>query len=327
MRARKDIAVSHPVLERDLPAPSRRHRCRDRVGADIVLRVAARHRRGAVARQPVGPVFPRRAHFGAEQQRTKAGAVDEQIAFDPPPVLQLKRAHIAGRAVALHGSHQAFVPHNPVRDAEVAHEGAEKRCVELVGIAIARRERPIGRRRGDAVGARGCHRQRVITDIACPAPTLHLQPPVMEGDTGNWLPETAERVDVAFTDAAEIAEIDAQLVRGVGRLHEGRLVDAQSLHESTQVRQGRLADPDDADVLAFDQLDARQSRQHPRNPRRGHPAGGPPAQHDDADRLPLSHARFPSRSWLDPLRAQEKLSPACFRARCLWSHAPSATRR
>src|SRR3546814_8323679 len=65
-------------------------------------------------------------------------------------------------------------------------------------------------------------------------------------------------MDIAFADAPEIVEIDAQLIGRVRGAHEGGLVDTEPLDEAADVRQGRLADPDDADILAFDQRDRNQ---------------------------------------------------------------------
>src|SRR3546814_18326732 len=81
---------------------------------------------------------------------------------------------------------------------------------------------------------------------------------MMEGDARDLFAEGTERMDIAFADAPEIVEIDAQLIGRVRGAHEGGLVDTEPLDEAADVRQGRLADPDDADILAFDQRDRNQ---------------------------------------------------------------------
>lgn len=73
-------------------------------------------------------------------------------------------------------------------------------------------------------------------------------------------------MDVALADPAEIAKVDAELVGGVGGLHE---------------RQRRLADADDADVLAFDQVHFDQRVEQLRQRRRAHPPGRAAAEDDD----------------------------------------------
>jgi hypothetical protein len=69
----------------------------------------------------------------------------------------------------------------------------------------------------------------------------------------------------------------------VGRLHERGLVDPEPLDEAADVRQRRLADADDADVLAFDQLDLDQAAEQLLQRRGAHPPGGAAAEDDHAD--------------------------------------------
>ena len=60
MLARIDIAVADAVLERDAPAPARGHRGGAGIGLDRAFGRGAGQGGGAVARQPVRPVLPRR---------------------------------------------------------------------------------------------------------------------------------------------------------------------------------------------------------------------------------------------------------------------------
>src|SRR3546814_13784969 len=104
---------------------------------------------------------------------------------------------------------------------------------------------------------------------------------MMEGDARDLFAEGTERMDIAFADAPEIVEIDAQLIGRVRGAHEGGLVDTEPLDEAADVRQGRLADPDDADILAFDQRD-RNQRPEPLSKRaRAHPTRRAAPQHED----------------------------------------------
>jgi hypothetical protein len=97
-------------------------------------------------------------------------------------------------------------------------------------------------------------------------------------------------MDVALADPAPVDELDAELEGGIGRRHERRLVDAERLVERAQMRQRRLADADDADLLRFDQLDAAAPGHALHQRRRGHPAGGAAAEHDDAGKGRACHA-------------------------------------
>src|SRR3546814_13202934 len=103
---------------------------------------------------------------------------------------------------------------------------------------------------------------------------------MMEGDARDLFAEGTERMDIAFADAPEIVEIDAQLIGRVRGAHEGGLVDTEPLDEAADVRQGRLADPDAADIPAFDQRD-RNPRPAPLRKRaRAHPSRpAPPPPH------------------------------------------------
>src|SRR5690606_38115855 len=88
--------------------------------------------------------------------------------------------------------------------------------------------------------------------------------------------------------------VDAELVGRVGRLHERGLVDPEPFDEAADVRQRRLADADDADVLALDQVDLDQRAEQLLQRRRAHPPGGAAAEDDDAGGAGLiagGHAR------------------------------------
>ena len=90
---------------------------------------------------------------------------------------------------------------------------------------------------------------------------LHAQPILVEVDLALAAAERAERMDVGIADPPPVAELDAELEGRPGARHEIGFVDAELLVEGADVRQSRLADPDDADRLRFDQLDAAAVRQ------------------------------------------------------------------
>src|SRR3546814_12768423 len=114
-----------------------------------------------------------------------------------------------------------------------------------------------------------------------------------------------------LADAPEIVEIDAQLIGRVRGAHEGGLVDTEPLDEAADVRQGRLADPDDADILAFDQRDRNQRPEQLRKRARAHPSRRAAPQPDDADCPPAHHRAPPSRP-ASPARSRLPLLPASF---------------
>ena len=192
---------------------------------------------------------------------------------------------------------------------EVAHERAEQGGVELIGVAVRRSEALVLGGRPELVGQRGLDGERVGADRLRATLALHLEPVVVEADAGDFLAERAERVHVALADPAEVAEVDAELVGRVGRLDERGLVDPEPLDEAADVRQRRLADADDANVLAFDQVDRDQRTEQLLQRGGAHPPGGAAAEDDDAGgrgcaaHLALCASRFrvtlpiPSSSW------------------------------
>ncbi len=98
MRARIDIAVADPALQRDAPLPTRLER--GRAGIRRHRSAAfARHRHRAIARQDIAPVDIGRAQRLSDQQGAEAGAIDEQVALDPAAVVQFQRGDIAALAV------------------------------------------------------------------------------------------------------------------------------------------------------------------------------------------------------------------------------------
>src|SRR5690606_14688856 len=83
-------AIADSMLDRDVPTPARRVGITGRIG----LRVGIDDRLegdGAVARQIVRPIFIASLQRAFDEQRTKAGAVDEEIAFDDSTVFELER--------------------------------------------------------------------------------------------------------------------------------------------------------------------------------------------------------------------------------------------
>ena len=77
------------------------------------------------------------------------------------------------------------------------------------------------------------------------------QPEVVERQSVQVGAELAETVDVAVADGAPVHELDAELERAARGAQELVLVDAQDAIEGDDVRDRRLADTDDADLVGF----------------------------------------------------------------------------
>ena len=124
---------------------------------------------------------------------------------------------------------------------------------------------------------------------------IHAAPPqVVEVDAADRMPERAERVDVGEARLAPIAELDAELERGLRLGDQLALVEADRAIERAQLRQRCLADADDADLVAFDQADVgRRLAEQADEPGGGHPAGGPAADDHDPKRAFLAHPSLP----------------------------------
>ena len=282
MRAGIDIAIADAVLERDPPLPPGRFRRGSRIGLDRSLGRRARHGDGAVAGQPARPVLPRLCHGVAEQQAAEAGAVDEQVAFDRVARVEAERADVAAHGILVHRHDPRFGPARAVRFSKAAQIGAEQRRIELIGIAEARGEvarRTIGN--GEAVTLGGGDRDRIVADRPDTPLGREAQPVMVEANIVERAAETAERMDIAVADRAEIAEVDPELEGRMRGAHEVGFVETEPLHERADMRQGRFADADDADLGRLDQMDRAGRRQQPHQRRRRHPPRRPSADHND----------------------------------------------
>src|SRR3546814_3088338 len=90
-----------------------------------------------VARQPVGPVVEPGVERAFHEQRAKAGAVDEQIALDPPVAVEDQRRDIAALPIELDARDLAFDPLRPVGLRHPAQEARIKTRIELIGLIHA----------------------------------------------------------------------------------------------------------------------------------------------------------------------------------------------
>ena len=157
--------------------------------------------------------------------------------------------------------------------------------IEVIGVCDAR-ERRIRRhvaRAGDELaGRRGGGVERILADVVRLALEVQLEPVLVEGQRPVVVADRAEAVDVASTHAAPVDELDAELEGAAHRADEFDFVDLQRVVERAQVRHGRLAHADRADVFGLDELDGALALERVREAGGRHPAGGPASHDHDA---------------------------------------------
>ena len=101
-----------------------------------------------------------------------------------------------------------------------------------------------------------------------------------------------ERMDVTLAHAAPVHELDAELERGLGGADEIVFIEAQQTVEVQDVRDGGLADADDADRIGFDHLDPDVGGiQQARESGGGHPPGRAPADDHDVAYAKIGHGQ------------------------------------
>ncbi len=211
---------------------------------------------GAVARQPVGPVFITGVQRLFDQQPAKARAVDEQVACDASPAFERDRGDKAALAIQLYIIHPPFLPHDAALLGIFAQETGIGGCVDVIGVIdrrqiIARQIVGLGE-----LAEVGRHRFGVEhLNRALVALRLLLMPDVVERKPGHLIAVIAKGVDVAVSQLAPVDELNAQLEAALHCGEHFRLVDFEQPLEIDERGNSRLAHPDCADGLAFDQRD------------------------------------------------------------------------
>ncbi|PAV70131.1 hypothetical protein WR25_17275 [Diploscapter pachys] len=279
-----DIAVAHPVLQRDTPLPA------GRTGGGTGVRIGlartgqrTRHRHRPVARQPLRIALIARVQRLLDQQPAKAGTVDKQVARHLPPVDERQGLDIAILAPQPDVGDPPLDPRHPAALGVTAQIARIERGIEMIGVEqLAHRRARIFARSAEPPARRRLRAHRPGGDVRNRPTAALAQPQLVEGYALQILPEGAERMDVAIADRAPVAKFDAELERACGRREELVFVDPQHPVEIQQRRDGRFADADRTDLFRFDQRDARIAGvEQARERGGGHPAGGAAADDDD----------------------------------------------
>ena len=135
--AGKDQAVADAVLQGDSPAPPRLMRDRARVRHRRAGRFGL-HCERAVGRKPLAPVLERGIHRPIDQQRAKAGAIDEQVSFDPNARIEHQRVDQAAFGILRHIDDLAFNPRDAGRLCKTAKESGVGGRIEMIGVGERR---------------------------------------------------------------------------------------------------------------------------------------------------------------------------------------------
>ena len=133
MRARIDVAVAHPVLQRDSPLPA--GFVRGGAGEGIgIAGIGGRDGDGAVAGQPVRPILIAGFQLLLDQQAAKARAIDEQVARDLLAVGERHRFDEAVSRAQRGVDDLALDPPDAARLGIAAQEFGVERGIEVEGV-------------------------------------------------------------------------------------------------------------------------------------------------------------------------------------------------
>ncbi|EEF25313.1 conserved hypothetical protein, partial [Ricinus communis] len=276
------VAVAVAVLQRDAPLPARGLRRRPRVRREAVGQGAG-HGLRAVTGQHGAPVLVAGLVHAFDQQAAEARAIDEQVALDAAAVLQLQGRDEARFRMLLDVADRALDALHAARRRVLAQVQRIQARIELerigvgiggAGLVAVRRHEPVLVRhhRRD----RPFFVRRHIRVVAREAQPDHEGRTVLDRRA-----EIAETVEEAVAEVAPVAEVDAQLERGLRAPDEIRPVDAERVVVVADRRQRGLPHADGADLRRLDEDDLARPAQLERERRRGHPAGGTAAHDDD----------------------------------------------
>src|SRR5438552_2050813 len=155
----------------------------------------------AVGWKPVGPVLELLAQYLANQQRAKAGAVDEQVARDLLTRFEDQRLDIAALAMLAHIGNLALDPLHSRLFGEPAQVPAVKPGIQMVGII----ERHLLRRTELARRGR-LVLEAIFTNVPRHPELARAQPEMLEVDHPGRPPDRPERMDVAVSLSRPVLE-------------------------------------------------------------------------------------------------------------------------
>ena len=234
------------------------------------------------------PVIEARVQSAFDQQRAKAGAVEEDVAFDRGPIFETKRSDVTVVTIDFDLGDPPLDAVDPVGLRHAAQEPRIKRGIQLVGIV-----HPLAGQMGELACQRGDQLQAIIVVGSVVAAFFAVHPEMLESSRPVILPGYAEGVEIAIGAVAPAVEQYAELEGRLRRTHEIRLSDPEDAVESRERGDGRFTDADGADGIGFDKRHRDCVPHGPRNRGGGHPPGRSPAGYDDLLGFGRAHA-FPS---------------------------------
>ena len=185
-------AVADAVLQRDAPLPARFPGDGSGVGNRRPHGFRL-HGDGAIAGQPVPPVFVVHAQRLADQQAAKARAVDEEVAFDQLARLQANAGDEAALGILPHLLYHALAPRRPMFLGDAAQKLGVQRRIHVVGVV-----QPLVGQHGEAALLGRRPFVAVLAELLADPHALALQPEVLEASGPAVLAGPAERVDVVL---------------------------------------------------------------------------------------------------------------------------------
>ena len=102
---------------------------------------------------------------------------------------------------------------------------------------------------------------------------------MVEGRSPKRHARIAEGMEIGVAGLTPVVKLDPKLERSLRRANERVLINPQGAVIGPDLRDGGFANPDNADLLGFDEMHLHDAGEHVRERRRGEPAGCP-AAHD-----------------------------------------------
>ena len=250
------MPVPGPLPGGNAPLPAGRFGRGDSVGQKLAGLLAG-PRLGRVADEPMRPVVKTDVKRLADQKPSEATAIKEKITFEQGPVFKVDPSQKAGLAVLVGLDDFAFLAMHAALFGITSQIGGISRGIEMIGVSDMGHDRSrigIGQCEFSVLG--GHRAQAEILDRAVGLIGAMAQPVLVKINAIHIHTDRSERVEIGFANPAPVHELDAQLEGAVCLLEEFGLGNAQHGIEVYDVRDGRLANTDGADLIGFHQSDA-----------------------------------------------------------------------